>query len=63
MNIITGERGVVIIDILLTVFAVLFILATIVALAGHNPWAALVFFLLGSLLFPVGRAVVRRVVK
>ena len=55
MNIVTGERGVLIIDILLTVFAVLFILLTIVALLGHNVWAALVSFLIGCLLFPVGK--------
>ena len=55
-----SERGL-ILGLTLTVLAILFILAFMVALLGHQGVIAVVLFVIGALIYPVGTRVARRV--
>ena len=55
MSIFNNEDGVVQIDIILVVFSVLFILASLVVLSGHNLILAPILFLIGVTLYPLGK--------
>ena len=53
MYVLGNEQGFVV-NTLLIVFAVLFILASMIFLVAHNPWVALIAFLIGVFLYPAG---------
>ena len=55
-----SERGL-ILGLTLTLLGILFIFGTIVALLGHQGVIAVVLFVLGVLIYPIGTKVARRV--
>lgn len=58
MRIFNNEDGVVGIDIVLIGFSVLFILAGLVVLAGHNLILTPILLLIGATLYPFGKRVI-----
>ena len=63
MNIVTGERGGVLVSILLIALATLILLISLVAIFGQNYWASLAFFLIGVVTYPVGIRLLNRFSK
>ena len=55
MSIFNNEDGIVRIDIVLIVFSVFFILASLVVLSGHNLILAPILFLIGVMFYPLGK--------
>lgn len=63
MSIFSNESGVVLMDIVLVVFTVLFLFSGIVALVGHNLIASLILLLIGVTLYPAGKPAITNLME